>query len=386
MIAWMDFRNYLVLSRRADLDISFSVGYEYYPMDTQDDGFFVYPPDEGFAALLSSDIELTPFLKARVYDDFKYRTDYVDTRGRKDYYGGEEYERIENTVGVDFDWLAAKDQNLGLSLSRHDELPQEDGSEDQERTSYNEGILYEKQVNARLMAGVRADYGQNSYVVTNRSDSYSQQYSAYTEMELTRRSKVGGSIGYTLGSISDPDPGEEDEYNTGIGGVWIESELSKTLKHGLALARTMDVGYDSAFETADTVNYHLDWAGRFSTAGFYSRFADAQTSDDYLDTTDYTDWINGLTFTYPLLRYMTLVADTSYSIRDNAETDDPVGLDLTEVDDYDTWVSQIGTAIAITRNIEFTPYVQHTERYSDNPELEYTRNLFSAMFTYSHQF
>jgi hypothetical protein len=383
VIAWLDLRNYLVLSRRADLDVSVTLGYELYPLDTQEDGFFLYPPEEGISGTLTSELDLSRSVKARLHDTLLYRTDYIDERGLADEYGGEEYERFENTVGVDFDWLAAKDHNLGLSLSRTDVVPREDAFARQERVSYQEGVLYERRLNPQWMAGVRADFGQNAYPATNRSDTYSEQVAAYTELEITRRSRIGGSLGYATGTIDDPVGDADDTFDTVIGGAYIESQLSKALKHALAFTRSQAVGFETAFENSSALTYGLEWSGRFSAAKVYTGYADVEVSDG---RGDYSDWVTGVAVEHPLAAFLVLELSTAYAVRDNTPPSDPAGLAITEVDDYDTWSSRIGTAFGLTRDVAFKTYAQHIERFSDNPELEYERNLLSAMFTYTREF
>jgi hypothetical protein len=383
VIAWLDLRNYLVISRRADLDLSVTLGYETYPLDTQEDGFFLYPPEEGLSGTLTSELDLSRTVKARLYDNLLYRTDYIDERGLADEYGGEEYERFENTIGADIDWMAAKDHNLGFSLSRTDVIPREDAFERQERVSYHESVLYERRLNPQWMAGMRAGFEQNAYPATNRSDTYAQEFAAYTELELTRRSRIGGSLGYASGTISDPVGGEDDTFDTVIGGAFIETDLSKSLTHALAYTRSQDVGFESSFENSSALTYTLEWAGRFSAAQFRTGYADVEVSDR---RGDYTDWVTGVVYQHPLTSWIVLELSTLYAVRENNPPPDPAGLAVTEVDDYDTWSSRIGTAFGVTRDVEFKTYAQHTERFSDNLELEYERNLLSAMFTYTREF
>ncbi|MCX7590422.1 MAG: hypothetical protein N2255_02225, partial [Kiritimatiellae bacterium] len=81
-------RNYLAVTPRMDVDFSVTVNYEHYPLDTQEDQFYVSATDEGVYGTLSSEIMFSPYLRGRIYDNVLYRTDYVDLRGVVDRYGG----------------------------------------------------------------------------------------------------------------------------------------------------------------------------------------------------------------------------------------------------------------------------------------------------------
>ncbi|MBN1557618.1 MAG: hypothetical protein JW951_05685 [Lentisphaerae bacterium] len=398
VIAQMTFRNYLLLSRRADLDVSFSIGYEYYPLDTQEDGFFFYPPAEGFFGNLSSSLQLSPTVNATVYDRISYRTDYVDARGEEDRYGGREYERFENIIGTDIDWLMDKYQNLGLSFSREDVIPRDDDPGEfnrQERTSYNEGLIYERRVTRRAVAGARADLQQNLYPDDDRSDTYLYAYSAFFHTELTPRTKASASLGYGYTTFESPAEGQDDREGTIIGGAGIESALNRETTHSLSYYRQQVRGFDSDIETVDQLRYRLQWAGRFSAASLTSVYAQ---SDPVYGFNDYTDWTTRLHYEYPLISFITLLFDAYYQVRDNDELNDAEPIlqegedgvlylpDLEEREDYTTWSAQVGTSFGIMENVDFRTYAQHIERDSDAEDLAYERNILSAMFTYSHEF
>ncbi|MDA1045293.1 MAG: hypothetical protein O3C57_08735, partial [Verrucomicrobia bacterium] len=110
IISTLDFRNYLMVTRHMDLDVSFRISYRYFPLRTQEDDFNVSLPGEGLGANISTQFQVTDYLIGSVYERFQWVTDYVDDRGVSDNTGGRRYERIQNDVGVDFDWLMAEDK------------------------------------------------------------------------------------------------------------------------------------------------------------------------------------------------------------------------------------------------------------------------------------
>ena len=60
--------------------------------------------------------------------------------------------------------------------------------------------------------------------------------------------------------------------------------------------------------------------------------------------------------------------------------------DLEFSNDYETWVTRVGTSFRLTERLTFSSYAQHTERYSDAEDLEYTRDTLAAYLTYHRQF
>ena len=54
--------------------------------------------------------------------------------------------------------------------------------------------------------------------------------------------------------------------------------------------------------------------------------------------------------------------------------------------DYTTWVSRIGTSFELTRSIGFSASGEHVARGSDSEYLEYERDSYRCMLTYTHKF
>jgi len=402
LISRLDFRNYLIISRNADVDVSISAVYAYYPLDTQEDELDVNLIEEGITANLSTAFRLNPYLVGTLYDRFSYRTDYIDTRGWSDEFGGSEYERLENTVGVDLDWLLARNKNLGASLFRTDVIPQDDEFEDQERVTYGEGLIYQQEILPGLIAGAGTTFYQNDYKSSEREDTDIQDYSFFLNfsrdaagrLRLTRATSVSLAAGYARGAVAgrrrDPTREEveerEEEPETITGSVELETLMRRDLTQTIRYGRAMRTGFSSNFEVTDTYRYELDWRGDLVSARAYSQLTEVDPSNR--DETDYSDWTSGLTVTYPLVNrpYITLNASTRYSVRDNSARGITVVTEPEQENDYETWDSRIGTSFGIARDISFTTYVQHIERFSDYEDLQYERDIFAAYFTYSHQF
>jgi len=414
IISSFGFRNYLLITRRADLDMSFWVSYEHYPLGTQEDELNLDVAQEGIFANLSTEFALTPVIKGFVYEDAVYRTDYVDTRGIADEYGGEKYEYFRNKAGLDVDWLIAKDKNLGGSASRLDVIPRDDEFYDKERITYHEGLSYEQEVLPGIIAGMRAGYWQTDYRDSTRQDTDRQDYSLFASVtrgdvmgvgvELTEMSTLSLSLGYSFGyrygrartltttsdaggEESDIEREAESDMESVVGEVALRTHLRHDLSHSVNYFRRLRGGFNSAFELVDAYNYRIDWKGKATTASLYTGLSVVEPSAG----NKYSDWHSGIDISYPLVPYIALLLSSKYTVRENhgivvTTTDAEEEIEVEWQDDYNTWVSQIGTSFSVTRRIKFYSSVQHIERESDSSNLEYERDIFLAMFTYTRQF
>ena len=54
--------------------------------------------------------------------------------------------------------------------------------------------------------------------------------------------------------------------------------------------------------------------------------------------------------------------------------------------DYEEWVNRIGTGYQLTRSIDFSTYVEHADRDSDDDSLDFERDTFEALLTYTRAF
>lgn len=413
----LDLRNYLIVTRRSDLDVSVSANYRHYPLETQEDEFNVYLAEEGIFGNLSSEVELTPFVKAFLHDSFVYRTDYIDVRGLTDEYGGQRYEYMRNTVGIDMDWRLAREMNVGMSASRMDLVPRSDDFKDQERTVYFESLLMEKQLLPGLVAGIKAGSTQVDYAEPDRPDTRQVDYSFYGSAGFARDKGVGFQIteasvlsvgfGTSLGYAYDYDvsqtasdvdetesvyEGDSDQASFSASAA-LKTRMSKTTLQTISYDKGLRGGFSSAFEAHETYGYDFKWKGLASSVGLYSRYSFVEPSND--DETEYRDWISGINASYPLVSYITMMFSSTYSTRENlyketGSTSDTKWLDefgiVTTHNDYSTWISSIGTSFAVTRSIKFSVSARHVERMSDIETLEYSRDIVTADLLYAHQF
>ena len=384
----LDLRNYLMISRSTDLDMSIGISYDHFPLGTQEDQFNVLLVDEGIYGSFSMGVMLSPFCKGTAYDKMVYRTDYIDTRGIEDPYGGQQYEYFRNTIGLDMDWLMAMNHNLGLSLSREDEVPHdEDEYGIQERVSYREALIYEYALYSGLVLGAGATYTQTDYTDPTRQDTRREDYSAFlrfgedADIPLTGVSVLSLRAGYSQGYHWSPPVADESESATVSGAASLRTQLRRNLSHKLGYSRTLRGGFNSAFEQVDAYDYRIEWKGAASSVTLHSALKEVEPSSDSVNA--YRDWSSGLEVSYPLRPYINLQFSSKYSVRQNRDT---VEGDEEWVYDYDTWSTRLGTSFAVTRKIDFTTYVQHVERYSNSEQLEYERDTISGVFTFRHRF
>jgi hypothetical protein len=146
LVSTLYLNNYIMLTRHMDFSFNVDVSYAYYPFDTQEDTLYVNMSDEGVFATFSTEIELSRDMRLLLYDDILYQTDYIDTRGMQDVYGGEQYEHFENTIGADWDWLLTRYDNISASASRRDVISFSDEFDDQEGVFYSEMLAYQREL------------------------------------------------------------------------------------------------------------------------------------------------------------------------------------------------------------------------------------------------
>ncbi len=418
LITTLSFRNYLLITRNMDLDISFWMNYEYYPLETQEGGFFFDMPEEGVLGTITLNYRITPVLTGAIYDRFRYRTDYFDTRGYVDRYGGERYEHIDNTIGTYLDWAFARDKKVRFELSRQDIISFSDGFDDQERTTYEEMLEYSQRVIGNVSVGANLSFNQTEYKVDYRPDnSYRSFYlfaryndgvgdDAGLHMKMSDFTTASVGIGYSAGLNGEVRSGDSVQdyegvistnnlnYRADYSGddfaqfIWfanIKTLLKENWWHSLGYSSSVNTGYRTAFELVDSLEYKMEWHGDATTATLLSTYSTTQPSGNIFS--EYADWVTRLDVTYPLTRYIELNGALRYQIRENEPPVLNEALyDPETTSDYDTWMARIGSSFDVTKKIKFYTYYTHVSRDSDNDDLVYTRDIFEAYFRYSHQF
>lgn len=385
VISSLVFRNYLLISDRIDAEMDVRIGYEHYPLKTQEDQFRVDISEEGVLGNFSTAMRLTPFVNVQIRDHAVWRTDYVDTRGLEDSYGGSRFEYFQNVLGADLDWLLGKNRNLGLTVSRTDLIPTGSGSEfdDQERVTYAETLLYEQLLSPRVTGGLSAGFSQTSYSSTNRSDSASASYSARLSARVTDQTQAAAVAGYSSGTSKGSGGRAESTSDTMSGSVSLNTQLNPRLQHALTYSRSLSGGFESEFEIRDAVGYQLSWSDALMRGGLHANWSAVDPSRE--EVHGFSDWSTGATFSYPVTRFALLRMSTTYTMRIN---DEPATLatDAEQTADYSTWVSRLETGFSLTEKIDLTAYAEHVERDSKNEDLAYTRDTFAMTLTYSHHF
>lgn len=385
VIATLGTRNYIVLTPHMDLDLSLGFRYEYYPLDTQDDEFRIYLPEEGVSATLSFEFWPTDCLRTRLYDTFLWRKDYLDTRGVEDQYGGTEFEFISNTVGVEGDLLLSRKDNLGFGVSRYDLWPLDD-KDDRRATAVHSGhLLYEHELSEPVLIGLRGDVAHHEYTQTNRPTLLLHSYRVFTSAALTERTHAAAFVGY--GFAEDLDEGDrtnKTSTTTAIYGAELHTQLSPSLGHGVVYEHGLRSGYDVSSEEFDALSYRIGWQGELAKAGGSTRYALVDPSDRGFN--DYSDWTSEVHASYPLLAFLELLAMGRYSIRSNGDL--AAGVDAAVVDpefrgDYTTWAARLSTEVALSEHLTFVTYVEHIDRDADEDNLDYTRDIFAALLTYT---
>ena len=164
--------------------------------------------------------------------------------------------------------------------------------------------------------------------------------------------------------------------------VWVPQ-----LTHQVEASRSVEAGFDTAYQTVDRYRYRMGWRGDALYAGLTVDHRDVDPSA--ADDRGYTDTRYGADASYPLTAYARLRGATGYTVRRNRRSegsDDPQFQPLDRGADYETFFWRLGTHFDVTRRISFDTWYQYNERFSDREDMEFVRETFQAMFTFSHQF
>lgn len=393
LVTTFDTRNYLIMTRNMDLDASVSAVYEHYPLGTQEDSFQISLAEEGIYGNLSTEVQITPFIKALLYESAVYRTDYVDTRGFVDPYGGSEYEYFKNTLGADMDWLMEEDMNMGLSLSRSDLLPHSESFADQESVAWHESLVLERRLIPAVVAGVSASFDQNQYTAetaTNRHDTLLQSYFANVQARLTRRTVATASAGMSIGQTKGYDGNEK----TFVGSLDLRTELNKELAHNISISRAIVAGFKTSFEIRDVAEYALNWRSEDSSARLATSFCrvdpDSDVVGSYADWTSSVEFLKSIYVGWAFADTINCHLSSRYSVRDSDSGSSATAVEWEEPEwfgQYRTWTSRLTLSFPLFfEDLSFSTYAEHMERSSDSGILDYKRDTLQAMVVYSHQF
>jgi len=310
-------------------------------------------------------------------------------------------------VGAEMRWQMAKDKRFILNAAREDWWPQGDDFTNQERTVHSVGLTYEHDIMDGLTAGATVKESWYDYTSRSRPDVNLLDYSAFVrfgkgeagQLRLTQRSTltlgVGVSSAATSGgeatsasttNVTTSSDSTQNDETAITGNATLETMLRKDLTHRLSYSRGLRAGFDTAVEQYDHVSYRLNWQGKVTRATFTS----SMSSVDPMLATDiaYRDWANQVQVARDVTDWMTVTLTSSYTVRDNLVN---ASSDLTnaaeeDTSDYSTWVTRIGTDFRLTKRVTFNTYAEHVERFSDNPDLAYSRETFAAYLTYQQRF
>lgn len=422
LVSRLGFRNYLIISKYMDLDLSFDLRYSFFPMGTEDNesaleltgpglsaqmGSFTFGMTEGgwlgsyngavgraysgsegygFLANLSTTFQVTPLVRGRLYDNPSYRVEYVDERGYADAVSGEKYPVFQNVIGVDLDWLLAKNKNLAYSASRTDTVPQDTYEAAQKSVIYRQSLAYQQQLNPVAAGGARADYTWRDYS-RGRGYQSQQDYIGFLNMELTEDTSLMTTLGYSMADLKDAGSYETNGTSDAvIGSVDLTSRLSETLSHRIGYSRQQRAGFQAGLELVDALNYALTWNKELWTAAFRTSY---QTIETRLSgASNYRDWVNQLSATRSLSPDLTLTLATAYTLRENdtiGEGGIGEGVPML-TNNYDTWASNIGLTYVLAEHWTAYAYAEHLARFSDDPQLAFDRDTVGTTLVYRYDF
>jgi len=382
LVSSLSLNNYLIISRHMDLEASIEVSYAHYPLGTQEDELNVNLTEEGVFATFSSEFLLARDMRLLVYDDILYRTDYIDTRGLEDRYGGQAYEYLNNTLGADLDWKLSPFDNLSLSASRLDQIPLDDEFDYQKGVIYNELAAYERQLAPFAVAGVQGTFSQSFYEDDSRPDVYMYGFGLFAGAQLMRTVSGSASLGYQFSTYE----GEGDSgSNRGSlsGSLGLSHQISESKGQTLTYQRTQAEYFGGGVNITDRIAYGLNWTRGMFPGGLSTQYS---SFDPQGAGSGFSDWSTTLSVSHRLTRLLNLNVSTSYAMRmnDSGAATDPDNPDLNS--DYETWTVRMSTGMRLTRKTGLSAYAEHADRMSDNDNLAYTRDVIGATLTWTHKF
>jgi hypothetical protein len=376
--------NYMIISRHMDLEANITASYAHYPLETQEDEFIVNLTDEGIYGTLSSEYHPSRDTRLLFYDDILYRTDYVDSRGLDDRYGGEQYEHFDNTLGADWDWKPSAFDNFGVSASRQDVIPIDDEFETQERVAYSESISYQRELTRSSSAALYGSFSQSLYDSTNRPDIYRYGLHAFSSARLTRTLTGNALLGYQFSTYSG---GSSDGESSGTlsGGFGLGHAISESKGQRVTYLRTQAEAFSGGIDVNDTLAYVFDWREGLFPGSLSTRYSAITPEDE--DRNGYSDWATSLRLQHQLTRIIRLAFSTTYSVRSNDGVSEELVAEAPDInDDYETLSLRLGSSMRLTKKTNFSAYAEHVDRTSDNEDLAYTRDIIGAALTWSHKF
>jgi hypothetical protein len=420
LVSQLSTRNYLMFSEAVDLSVSLNLRYSYFPNGTEDNEFEIMPGlfaqsgafrfemsedgwmgsysgrrtsafagdrGAGMAANIGTDFELTPFLRGRVYDSPSYGVYYVDERGIADYTSGQKYPVFQNILGLDLDWLMAKDKSLGYSASRTDVIPiDEQGYDMNEGVVYRQTLDYQQQLNPVTLGGLRADWFWRDYK-KDRGSQFQQDYISYLGADLTENTTARASLGYSLATLDSAGLYETNGSSSAvIGSLGLETRLTETLSHFGRYERSQRAGFQAGFELVDGLIYGIRWVKDLTTLTLSTAYEHVEPAQARI--TPYTDWLTQGSLSQQLTRRMRLTVSSAYTIRNNGSSDeDYLGEGNPYIDgDYDTWANSLVLSCLLTDHLTAYAYLDRVARSGDADALDATRDTVGVTLAYYNDF
>ncbi len=385
MVSGLTLNNYMIITRKIDLEANVSVNYYHYPMKTQEDELQINLTDEGIFATFSTQLLASKNSRILIYDDILYRTAYIDTRGLEDRYGGREYESLSNTAGLDWDWKPTPLDSFSAAASRRDTIAFDDEFDRQNGHVYGEMLSYRRSLSPFMAVGLLGNASQSFYDEADRPDVFLYGISAFTGLRLSHSLTGDAAVGYQFSTTSSDGIDGDQDNSSMTASLGLSHEISEVRSQRLAYQRSLAEAFNGGVDIADTLSYQYNWSsGLFpgSLSSSWSRFDPQDAARN-----GYSDWTTGLNIQHQLTRVLKLSLGATYAMRMNDAVGDTGDAGLADItSDYETLTLSASTGFRVTRKTMCSVYASHADRTSDNDDLSYTRDTAGVMLTWSHQF
>ncbi|HAV12542.1 MAG TPA: hypothetical protein DCX06_03445 [Opitutae bacterium] len=278
----------------------------------------------------------------RAYDDFSLLSDPGDTRFINPISGPGFtnvvlYNRIRNRLGVDGIWTINPYWTADAGISRLDMIPLDNEFEDLQRHSYDASAGLTHHVAANLDVYGRFGGSLDTWRTDYQPDSSSWWVGTGASWRPTDFLETEAFVSWTSRSF-DSDGLNMDQTSTSdglAGNIALTHLISPVLQHSISYARSIDLGTVSNGLTNQSIQYQVDYSG-FERSNVY------------------------------------------FSVIWN-EGDESGGI---VPEEYDRWAFRAGLGYPLSRQLEFSAFVEHTFRDSNVDRRNFSRDLASITLTY----
>lgn len=278
----------------------------------------------------------------RFYDDFSMLSDPGDQRFFDSNLGTDLtevvlYNRINNKVGVDGIWTINPYWDATAGISRFDVITLDDGFDDLERHSYAGSLGLIHRVAENLDLNASASGSIDRWKTNYQPDSSSWSLGGGANWKATDVIELNGFLAWTNRNFEANGRNKDSTGNSeGLtGNMELIHVISPILEHSIRYFRSIDLGTISNEISTQGAEYRVDYAGFERSTVYLSIY-----------------WYEGV---------------ESGNI---------------EPETFDRWAFRTGLSYPLSKQLEFSAFLEHSFRDSNVTGRDYSRNFISLTLNY----